>query len=959
MIRHYSTNDGFPSSTIYHILQDKDGFIWFGTDMGVTRFDGKKFHNYSLPDGLSDNYILKVKQDSKDRIWFLGFNGTVSYWLHGKIYNSDSDTLLKKIKSSNSFVDLFEDRKNRLWFSSLQGYVILDKIKITNIDHIYYAGVVMNRKSGQIILSPTLPFFARYENGKISSLQLKYKIRYGGGYWRFKDESILFASEDGIVKQKDTLQKLIVSFDGEFGDVRLGSMVLASDSLLWLTTMGKGLYCYNLKDPLAKPVSYLRDKITTSVMEDKEGNIWVSTSNEGLFMFPVYGKNINLINQESGLKSNQCYALNKTNTDDLMVGISNGEIQSVSNYNISDKKIPKCDEVSNKVNRIVSRNDDIWIASECGLIHQNNMTGCNHFINYIGAPTNSIHKIPGVKDISLREDTVYFIGNTRIVKYPALCPRNAFYPKLNRNEVGKRTYSLYCDYSNRLWYADINGLHSQVGNWIADHSKEDILLTQRINCMAEIGDSTLVLATHGYGILLYKNGKIINQVTVAKGLCNDICRKVFVHRNRIYVATPTGVSVLFYSKGKVQSIQNLNTGNFLPSNDVNDVFADDVDVSVATMEGVVVIGNWALAKINRIIPPLHLTEIRVNNKLISSDEDVTLTYTENSLKFNFIGMHYQMPNAVNYRYRLKKDQDWQTTKSTKLEFSFLPPGHYIFQLQARIEDGSWSPMKNFVFTIIPPFWRTIWFGFLTLMAIGFIVYLIVRQRLKTIRKQHEDEAKIVKQITDLEQQALQTMMNPHFIFNVMNAIQHFINDNNREAANRYLTDFATLIRMNLTISYKRFIPLDEEIEYLNLYLSFEKLRFGDNLTYEINVDPAIDCSETTIAVMMIQPFIENAVWHGILPMNAKGHIHIQIDKVADDLIKVTIEDNGVGINEKFITGDVQKLIKESHALSMTLQRLTLLGKSSGHELYIRYKHAHPEQENKGTIAELLLPATFY
>ena len=157
--------------------------------------------------------------------------------------------------------------------------------------------------------------------------------------------------------------------------------------------------------------------------------------------------------------------------------------------------------------------------------------------------------------------------------------------------------------------------------------------------------------------------------------------------------------------------------------------------------------------------------------------------------------------------------------------------------------------------------------------------------------------------------------------------------------------------MYLSISYKKVIPLDEEIDYLNLYLKFEKLRLGDKLTYEIITDPAIDTNETTIAVMMIQPFIENAVWHGISPMKTQGHVLIKIDKEAADIIKIRVEDNGVGIDPQFISSDFSTRVNESHGLSMTMQRLMLLGKSSGHHLYVSYKHLHPEKQNKGTVTE--------
>ncbi len=958
--RHYTSNDGLPSSTIFSIIQDKEGFIWFGTDVGVTRFDGKTFRNFTLADGLSDNFILTVKLDSKGRLWFLGFNGTVSYWLNGKIYNASSDTLLRKITSSNSFVDFFEDNKHRLWFASHYEYIIIDQNKITRIDSIYTrVGNVINGKSGQFILTNKNVEFSQYISPDIRILIPHYKVKKESGYYRFKDGSIFFIADEGVVWQKDTVQKLIIPFHGEFSNSRLSSMALSKDSLLWICTMGKGVYCFDLKNPEKTPLIYLKNKITCSIVICREGNIWISTVDEGLYMITYWGKKVKLFNKENGLIDNGCSAINKTKDGKLLIGQNNGIIQLITNSKISVHKSPACDMYSKRTYRILTLNDDIWIASDCGVIHQNTKTGCNHFINGSDRSDLPFRQISNVKDITLDDSKIYIATGTQIYEYPIVCKINSGYWATNLKEKFIRYYSIYCDASYQLWYGALDGLHSKKGTAFLNHSKEDVLLSKRINSIAETEDSVLVLATHGYGILFYKNKKIIHRVTIREGLSNDICRKVFIFKNRIYVSTPSGVSVLFYSKGEVLSIQNLNTGNFLPSNDVNDVFADDVDISVATMEGVAVIGNWALEKIDQGIPPVYITEVRVNNRLIAADRKTILSYKNNSLRFNYIGIYFQQPDAVNYRYRIKENQAWQTTNSTLLEFSFLPPGKYVFQLQARVEDGTWSPMKQFIFTITPPFWKTLWFYILIGLLLGLCVYLIVKQRLKTVRKQHEAKAKIVKQITELEQQALQTMMNPHFIFNVMNSIQHFINDNNKVAANRYLTDFAKLIRMNLDISYKRFIPLEEEIEYLQLYLSFEKLRFGDNLTYEISVDPDIDTDETTVAVMMIQPFIENAVWHGILPLNSKGHISLQINKEANDLIKITIEDNGVGISEKFITGDVQSFIKESHALSMTLQRLTLLGKSSGHELYIRYKHAHPEQENKGTIAVLLLPATFY
>ena len=211
----------------------------------------------------------------------------------------------------------------------------------------------------------------------------------------------------------------------------------------------------------------------------------------------------------------------------------------------------------------------------------------------------------------------------------------------------------------------------------------------------------------------------------------------------------------------------------------------------------------------------------------------------------------------------------------------------------------------------------------------------------------------------MEQKALHAMMNPHFIFNVINSIQHFINAGDKGSANRYLGDFARLIRISSRFSEKSLVLLEEEIAYLELYLSFEKLRFGEHLTYEIIIEPVIDLRKTSIAVMMIQPYLENAIWHGILPASDNGHLILQIDQESDSLLKIIVMDNGVGINKLFLSNNLLKKPHDKLMASITLQRLKLMEETSGQDLYVCYKYLHPDRKNKGTIVEFLLPVLNY
>ncbi len=202
------------------------------------------------------------------------------------------------------------------------------------------------------------------------------------------------------------------------------------------------------------------------------------------------------------------------------------------------------------------------------------------------------------------------------------------------------------------------------------------------------------------------------------------------------------------------------------------------------------------------------------------------------------------------------------------------------------------------------------------------------------------------------------MMDPHFIFNVINSIQYFVNTGKIEEANVYLAEFAKLIRICTGFSVKNSVLLEEEIAYLQLYLKFEKLRFGEDLTYEIIVNPALQVSEIFIAVMMIQPFLENAIWHGILPMNAKGHLKLEVDTVSDSLIKIRVTDDGVGISEVFICDNLLARISESHVHCTAIERLKIITASSTEKLYVSYSYLNSKLVNKGTVAEFLLPVIF-
>jgi sensor histidine kinase YesM len=217
-----------------------------------------------------------------------------------------------------------------------------------------------------------------------------------------------------------------------------------------------------------------------------------------------------------------------------------------------------------------------------------------------------------------------------------------------------------------------------------------------------------------------------------------------------------------------------------------------------------------------------------------------------------------------------------------------------------------------------------------LAIFAFSLYQILLFRLKREREKNEKEKMTYRaRLLSLEQKSLNASMNRHFIFNSLNSIQFFINTQDRLSANKFLTNFAKLIRKNLDSSEDgNEVALSQELERLDLYLSLESMRFKDRFSYSISTAANIDAELLIIPAMMLQPFIENSIIHGILPDESKkGSIEIRIS-LQGDLLIIEIEDNGIGIdisisNKIDYNGD-----HRSQGMEITTKRIELLQKIS-------------------------------
>lgn len=279
----------------------------------------------------------------------------------------------------------------------------------------------------------------------------------------------------------------------------------------------------------------------------------------------------------------------------------------------------------------------------------------------------------------------------------------------------------------------------------------------------------------------------------------------------------------------------------------------------------------------------------------------------------------------------------------------------MFEVNAMSKDGIWGETSAKVnLKINFPVWQKWWFILAMVLLIGLIIFFIVKQFIKNIKEKEKQKAAIEKRIADLELQALRAQMNPHFLFNTISSIQFYITANDNKSAIKYLSKFAKLMRAIMENSKSARILISEELRVLNLYLELERLRFKDKFTYEINIDPNIDVDFEDIPPMLIQPYLENALNHGIINKQENGHILVTIKKVNHYLV-CTITDDGIGRAKAQEIKQSKGYNYKSRGMSITHSRLEIINKMQNSNLNVEVEDLYENDIPAGTKVRIYIP----
>lgn len=969
VFKNYTVDDGLPSSEVYSALEDSKGYMWFASDAGVSRFNGYEFENFDQSDGLSDNTVFLISEDTKGRIWFGTFNCRLSYFYKDSIfpykYNDNIAQSIHPLRGMNSF---HVDSIGNVWMGfegdgifkiDTNGKIqqILKDVEGTDgcrklifVDGKQISG---SRSMGRRVKTKYFPkeeqFNAQFQfNFQLNDSEYFFRTEFLYPVTKniyltpmnfvFKEHAF-FAQYNKLYSVHLREDRLVIdTFQSQFLKNHRCFAQYSDGEFIWFCVENKGVYkCIVEEDTFCVVDHFLDDKSISRVFKDNSEGYWFLSLKEGVYYLPSQEmrdiSNIGI----SSLAIDSC-------SGKVYVGTSDGDITTL----ISKKNNVRLKTMANyrfpiKFMKYQCKDNIFLPGGSVG----------KHFEYYKKGKVVSVESIFKLSPKAMLVDSniIYCVDGNGLSIIKDLNKVIDFREIENGDIWGT---SLLKNGEN-IWIGTKEGLLFYKNQKVTAPFFNNKYLSSSITSLKWFKKELVLVGTKSYGLLLVKNNTIIDKIDLSSGLISDIVRTVHVdHFNDIWVGTNKGLSRITYSGLGDFTIFNLDKKHGLVSNEITAINSMGDTIYVGTTKGLMVFDNSKITK-NTVPPIVYIKDIIVNNQKREWKKNTTYTYKENFIKFYFEGLNYRSVGEVKYRYRMiGVDSSWTTTLSRTIQYPTLRPNRYRFEVKAMNEDGIWSEPVVYSFLITPPIWLNWWFIILEIIIGACLLFLAIRSREKKIKEKGFLQSKIY----DLELKSLRSQMNPHFIFNTLGAIQNAINTLDKSIASNYIARFGRLIRIVLESSKQSKVSLNTELEMLTLYIELEAVRFSNKFSYKITADDNIDEDFIEIPSMVIQPFVENAVLHGLTPKKGDD-LYLNIDfKLRDDESLVcTITDNGIGREAAKKLNEKKQFKHKSMGLEITTERLELYYKETGNKFSFEIVDLTDENNQPaGTKVEIVFGA---
>lgn len=991
---HLSTAEGLSDNNVTACARDKNGILWIGTTEGLNSFDGNiitAYHKYKYP-LLAGNKIENIIVDPENRIWIRSISNSINmldekrkfhlftvgdntdktpvssiYFLKSKgiIALKGKKHYILKNKTSSTFERLMLPEEDSL-------PSVYSQVSNVNADTLFYYGnkklVLYDYANMKIVMSITIPrimgitalnseeLIAYTQNGKIfyriSISQKKIIKKYRDmvdqfgkpitGSLRYStainENAMVITSLYGGVYFVDFNKETITNYEHDPLDPKSigGNNTFRVNydkpsGYLFVTTLSSGLHFYNTRINQAAYKSYFIDTnndvfdgFIQSVTMAKDGTIWMGAQDRLISWnreknktdyVPCYlPGGVNLSHRET------LRIVRFDSKDNLWVGTTT---KGVLILNRQQKTIVHLtDKMPGKTNAIRSK----WINAICPDTKGNMWVGTTRGVSMVEKESFKVHDFtnhPVLKKIS-----------------------NIF------------CISIWVDKKGCIWMGSTKGAwcYDQSKNTLTQYSIENGLVHNNVIAMNEDDLGNYYFATAEGLSVLSKDGSIKNY-NRSNGLRNDRCEAVLKDENG------------FIWIGNLSCILRYDpvTKNFAVYEDGNGLRmrtghkSSTGEMFWGTDKGLT---YFYPGQMNNISQPLHpsINTLQTSDSTyrFTGKESLSFPYNTSSFVFSFSSGELSEGKKNHLLYRLVNyDNEWKAPVTPgKVAFSKLPPGKYRFELKASRDGNTWYAADYFIIiNVNKPWWQQTWFRLLCItvaLAMMSFVYFHFQRR----RRNKMAMLLLNTKIAETKFLNLRLQMNPHFLFNSLSSIQHLIVSQQTTKAYKYLTVFSNFLRSLLNFAEKNFIPLDEELKILKMYIELESLRFDGSFSWEVTADESLSHDEVLVPSLMVQPFAENAIWHGLLHKDGEKKLTIHFTNNSEDYMTCVVEDNGIG-REKATTirqNKISSMIHKSKGIGIINERLELLQQKTGKPAQVEMKDLYDTQNNPaGTRVLITIP----
>ncbi len=959
----------------YHIIQDEYGFLWSATLTGLVKSDGysyKKFtNNRADSSSIAANFSTYLFEDPFSNIWVNSYDQGFS------IYDRSADQFVPIRKAgpqglrSGRITDMYEAQDGLVYIAGdaglervhmhsehyedlqFQCFSVPDSLKITNQNskQIWHISPLNER---QLLISCVMGFFVfDTEQERFFNHQDISWLPTGLGFSSWLDpnrEHIWLAIAGQTLTRIDRStgsQEVIATVPIHGGETYFHA--LNRDQLL-LKLNGEGMYLIDLKNLEstyfeAGPQSEINhlDRWSRRFSETEDGTIFIGSNDASRFShipsIPSHIEHLQLLDRKNNSASsvyededyfmatffnNGMYVLDKKRAhkkhyhkansalvDDLIMQakrLKDGRFVLTGNthgyiFDPSDQSLQTLGRSLFFRNAVELQDGSLWLMAGAG-------GGIQSFTK---------HKDGRYQEQTLSKDLAAIANVRKVIQEENgmiwLISANTGLYLLNSNQeilrnwqsipgdtqslIGNSLESMFLDTQRRLWLGTLEGLsiyyieedrfeHFAAADGLDETSISDII---------EDADGQIWISSFD-GIYQYdEQEKNLQRLALSKTLNQNFAQRgLFRFKNKIYAPGTHGIDIIHRRRRSSNAV--------IPKIQLVNVIHPD----------------------KRLDPARNL-EVRTALDFAAQEKQSIL---------EFAPLHFGAPMENQLQYRLTPDAAWEDiSRSRQIDLSKISFGKYELELRASNADGIWSPAKSYPLRLQIPWFLSKWFYAALILALLGIIYGLYRWKIRQMVKIQEKQAEIDRQIAEIELKALKAQMNPHFVFNSLNSVKALILEDKRQEAVEYLSSFSDLIRKILNNSNDKFIRLQDELETIRLYLALESLRFDEAFVYEIKVDPAVNADFIEVPALILQAYIENAIWHGLLHKE-HGEKKLLIDvRRMDKDIEIIVEDNGIGRQAAALIKTRSSAKTRSFGMTITGQRIDLLKQLYGNQARVQ------------------------